>query len=105
MVDGGIRLNHGDVVLAFLIGRLHAVRVRHHAGCDRVGPAIGRAEGHHNLARDQLRRISPGDGLQVQPGRVNLQDSQVGGFIAPHNLSGAHRTVVQTHLDDGSFPI
>ena len=103
--DGGVSLNHGDVILALLIGRLHAVRVRHNAGGDRVGTAIGRAEGHHDLTRDQLRRISPGDGLQVKSGRVNLQDGQIGGFIAPHDLGGAHRTVVQTHLDDGGFPV
>ena len=105
MVDGGVSLNHGDVVLALLVGRLHAVRVRHHTGGDRVGTAIGRAEGHHDLARDQLRRISPGDGLQVKTGGVNLQDGQIGGFIAPHDLGGAHRTVVQAHLDDGGFPV
>ena len=43
-------------------------------------------------------------GCRSRP-EVNLQDGQIGGFIAPHDLGGAHRTVVQAHLDDGGFPV
>ena len=101
VVDGSVNLNHGDVVLALRVGRLHAVCVRDHAGGYRFATTIRRAEGNHYLAGDQLGGVTPGDGLQVQAGGVNLQDRQVSGRVQAHYGCGAYGAVAQAHLNGG----
>ena len=103
MVDGSVNLNHGDVVLALRVGRLHAVCVRDHAGGYRFATTIRRAEGNHYLAGDQLGGVTPGDGLQVQARGVNLQDRQVSGRVQAHYGCGAYGAVAQAHLNGGCF--